>query len=159
MNDTLAVIKPEYCIELERTYAFPIEAVWKALTFSNEISDWMGYEASLEQRIGGRIFVDFKSEGSMEGIVCEWEPYKVFAHTWNLSVVKWELQPDGEGTHLRFTNSHAIPEIVVGFAAGWHAFIDHLGPHLAGDSVADRFDELMSVYENRYDQLSVACDS
>lgn len=159
MNDTLAIIKPEYCIEIERTYHFPLVAVWKAITCSNEISDWMGYEASLEQRIGGRIFVDFKSEGSMEGIVCQWEPYSVFAHTWNLSVVKWELQADGDGTHLRFTNSHAMPEIVIGFAAGWHAFIDHLGPHLAGERVADRYDELLSVYEKANDQLRVNGDS
>ncbi len=94
--------------------------------------------------------------GSMEGVVCEWEPNRCFAHTWGLAVVKWELEEDSRGTNLCFTNSHAMSDIVIGFAAGWHAFIDHLGPHLSGESVEDRYDEVVKLYEGHYSNLHVS---
>lgn len=158
VNDALAVIKPEYCIELERAYAFPVGKVWDAITTAEGISAWMKYETTLERRVGGRILVDFKSEGSLEGIVCEWEPERVFAYTWGLSVVRWELEPRDDVTRLRFTNSHAKPDILLGFAAGWHAFIDHLGPYLAGTTVEDRYDDLMKAYAERFGHLAAGGD-
>lgn len=158
VNDALAVVSPEFCIELERAYPYPVAAVWDAVTTAEGISAWMKYETTLERRIGGRIFVDFKSEGSLEGTVCEWEPERVFAYTWGLSVVRWELEPGDGVTRLRFTNSHAMPEILLGFAAGWHAFIDHLGPYLAGESVEDRYDDLMTIYTERFGHLAVHND-
>lgn len=153
MAEPLAGITPEYCIEIERTYAHPVSEVWDAVTTAEGISAWMKYEATLDRRLGGRIFVDFKSEGNLEGTVCEWVPERVFAYTWGLSVVRWVLEPCGGGTRLHFTNSHVTPDILMGFAAGWHAFIDHLGPYLAGTTVEDRYDDLMKVYAERYGHL------
>ena len=153
MNNSLATINEEYCINIEREYAFPVDRVWDAISTGEGISAWMKYEATLERRIGGRIFVDFKSEGNLEGVVCEWEPERVFAYTWGLSVVRWVLEPREGGTRLRFTNSHVTPDILMGFAAGWHAFIDHLGPFLAGKTVEDRYEELMKTYGDQYGHL------
>ena len=153
MNDTLAIISPEFCIELEREYPYPVAQVWNAITTAEGISAWMKYETTLERRIGGRIFVDFKSQGNLEGAVCAWEPERVFAYSWGLSVVRWVLEPCVGGTRLRFTNSHVTPDILMGFAAGWHAFIDHLEPYLAGKTVEDRYDELMETYEEHYGHL------
>jgi len=153
MVETLARIESEFCIEIERSYAFPVSRVWDAITTAEGISAWMKYETTLERRIGGRIFVDFKSEGNLEGVVCEWAPERLFAYTWGLSVVRWELEPCEGGTRLRFTNSHVTPDILMGFSAGWHAFIDHLGPYLAGTTVEDRYDDLVKTYEDRYSQL------
>lgn len=158
MAESLARITPEYCIEIERTYAHPVSRVWEAVTTADGISSWMKYETTLERRIGGRIFVDFKSEGSLEGIVCELVPERVFAYTWGLSVVRWELESGECGTRLRFTNSHAMPDILLGFAAGWHAFIDHLGPYMAGTTVEDRYDNLMKTYADRYGHLVTGND-
>ena len=93
MSESLARITTEYCIEIEREYAYPVSRVWAAVTTAEGISAWMKYETTLERRIGGRIFVDFKSEGNLEGTVCEWSPERVFAYTWGLSVVRWVLEP------------------------------------------------------------------
>ncbi len=153
MEASLAVINTEYCIEIEREYPFPVAQVWDAITTSEGITAWMKYEASLDRRIGGRIFVDFKSEGNLEGTVCEWIPEQVFAYSWGLSVVRWVLEPTGDGTRLRFTNSHVTPDLLMGFTAGWHAFIDHLGPYLEGKTVDDRYDDLMKTYTDRYGHL------
>lgn len=117
----------------------------------------MKYEVSLDRRLGGRIFVDFKSEGNLEGTVCEWIPERVFAYSWGLSVVRWVLEPCKGGTRLHFTNSHVMPGILMGFAAGWHAFIDHLVPYLAGTTVEDRYDDLMTDYADRYGHLVSDC--
>ena len=153
MAEPLARITPEYCIDIEREYPFPVNRVWAAVTTAEGITAWMKYEATLDRRLGGRIFVDFKSEGNLEGTVCEWVPERVFAYTWGLSVVRWVLEPCEGGTRLHFTNSHVTPDILMGFAAGWHAFIDHLGPYLAGTTVEDQYDDLMEVYADRYGHL------
>ena len=158
MSESLARITTEYCIEIEREYAYPVAQVWDAITTAEGISAWMKYEATLDRRLGGRIFVDFKSEGNLEGTVCEWSPERVFAYTWGLSVVRWVLEPCEGGTRLHFTNSHVTPDILMGFAAGWHAFIDHLGPYLAGTTVEDRYDDLMEVYADRYGHLIAGND-
>ena len=158
MNNSLARINEEYCIDIEREYAFPADRVWEAISTGEGISSWMKYEATLERRIGGRIFVDFKSEGNLEGTVCEWEPERVLAYSWGLSVVRWVLEPCEGGTRLRFTNSHVTPDILMGFAAGWHAFIDHLEPYLTGTTVEDRYDDLMKTYEDLYGHLVAGND-
>ena len=46
----------------------------------------------------------------------------------------------------------------MGFAAGWHAFIDHLGPYLAGTTIEDRYDDLVKTYEDRYGHLVAGDD-
>jgi len=158
MNDALAHIEPEFCIDIERKYSFPVDQVWAAVTTAEGISAWMKYEASLDRRLGGRIFVDFKSEGNLEGTVCEWVPERVFAYTWGLSVVRWVLEPSEGGTRLRFTNSHVTSDILMGFSAGWHAFIDHLGAHLTGTTIEDRYGDLMKTYEDRYGHLIAGND-
>lgn len=152
-NESLAEITEEYRVDIDRTYPYPVSAVWKAVTTGEDITAWMQYPATLERRLGGRIFVDFNSEGSIDGMVCAWEPERVFAYTWGLSIVRWTLEPSDGGTHLHFTNSSVRPDIIMGFASGWHAFIDHLGPHLAGETVEDRYEALQDVYRERYPEI------
>jgi len=152
-NQSVACISPEYAIDIQREYPHPIDQVWEAVTTAEGISAWMQYEATLERRIGGRILVNFKSEGNLEGVVCQWEPNRIFAYTWGLSVVRWQLDPIDGGTRLHFTNSHAMPDIVVEFAAGWHAFIDHLGPYLDDATIKDRYEDLIVIYKDQFPNL------
>ena len=152
-NNALAKISEEYRVDIERIYPYPIAAVWKAITTAEDISAWMNYPAKLDRHLGGRIYVDFNSEGSLEGMVCEWVPERVFAYTWGLSVVRWTLESREGGTHLHFTNSSVTPDIIMGFASGWHAFIDHLGPHLAGETFDDRYDAPQTMYADHHKDI------
>ena len=49
------------------------------------------------------------------------------------SVVRYELQPDGDGTLLRFSHRGLGARNVTGFQAGTHAYLDRLEAYLAGD--------------------------
>jgi len=46
--------------------------------------------------------------------------------------LRFDLQPDGEGTVLVFVNTFADLGKAARDAAGWHACLDLLGYHLAG---------------------------
>lgn len=61
-------------------------------------------------------------------------PPRLLEHEWlqtglEVSVVRYELEPDAAGTILRFTHRRsAMPGI--GGRAGWHAYLDRLAAHL-----------------------------
>ena len=78
----------------------------------------------------------------MTGRILVWDPPKVLEHEWKQaivenSVVRYELQPDGDGTLLRFTHRGLGPRNAAGFLAGTHAYLDRLQAYLADDDLPD----------------------
>ena len=78
----------------------------------------------------------------MTGRILVWDPPRVLEHEWNQaivedSVVRYELQPDGDGTLLRFSHRKLGARNATGFRAGTHAFLDRLEAYLAGDELPD----------------------
>jgi hypothetical protein len=70
------------------------------------------------------------------------DPPSVLEHDWKQaivedSVVRYELQPDGDGTLLRFTHRGLGVGNASGFLAGTHAFLDRLQAYLTGDELPD----------------------
>jgi hypothetical protein len=50
--------------------------------------------------------------------------------------LRWELEPDGEGTALTFTaDAHLPPDWELEVLAGWHIHLDHLEAVLDGGSI------------------------
>ena len=71
-----------------------------------------------------------------------WDPPHVLEHEWRQaivedSVVRYELQPDGDGTLLRFSLRGLGARNATGFRAGTHAYLDRLEAYLAGDDLPD----------------------
>jgi uncharacterized protein YndB with AHSA1/START domain len=152
---TIEPIEGRSLVRFERRYPHPVERVWAALTEPEQLQQWFGEgDIRLELVEGGRYdvvttgpdelvaaMVEFGSgDAALErhDIVLQVDPPRLLEHTFygEASVVRWELQPDGDGCLLRLTHTMGAP---VGpdspkALAGWHTLLDLLEPLLDGAS-------------------------
>jgi uncharacterized protein YndB with AHSA1/START domain len=147
-------------LTFERWLPYAIESVWSAITDPAERGQWMG-ETTIDARVGGEIemvpsdppiAVDNKR---MTGRITVWDPPHVFEHQWHQrivepSVVRYELQPEDNGTRLRFSHRGLGVRNATGFRPGTHAFLDRLEAHLAGETVPDWSTRYREVAESTY---------
>lgn len=120
-----------YDMRFERRIRKPIEKVWAAITIPERIADWFGL-VELDLRIGGKYELRFEGEDYVvEGEIVELDPPRRFAHTWPgppetpPAICRYELEPDGDGCRLVFTNE-GVPAEYVESIAGWHVFLEAL---------------------------------
>ncbi len=147
-NDSLATAETIYRMDWRRSYAESVVRVWAAISNQDEITAWMQYPTTLDPKPGGKIHIDFSSQGSLEGIVCNIEPLRLLIYTWGDSLVKWEIEEASGKTQLHFAHIGVRPELLTGLGAGWHAFLDQLEDHLTGTARPNRYRELKNRYEN-----------
>ena len=117
-------------IVFHRQIARPVAKVWAALTDPERLTDWFA-EAKLDRlEVGGTIALYFTGANyrSLAKIVtCE--PMTTFAWRWTeldgskASIVRWDLEPDGDGCRLTLTHSGLPLEEAPGVGAGWHAHL------------------------------------
>ena len=108
-------------INLERTYAYPPEAVWAAITDSEALSEWL-MQTDFRPEVGHKFQFRTKPgpgfDGIVNGEVLSVEPPHKLVYTWQggpmkkPTTVTWTLQSvqvDGKaGTHLAFQQSGFI---------------------------------------------------
>lgn len=147
-------------LTFDRWLPYAIESVWSAITDPAERRQWMG-ETTIDARVGGEIEmvpcdppieVDNKR---MTGLITVWDPPHVFEHQWHQrivepSVVRYELQPENNGTRLRFSHRGLGVRNATGFRPGTHAFLDRLEAHLAGETLPDWSTRYREVAESTY---------
>ncbi|RWK53814.1 MAG: SRPBCC domain-containing protein [Mesorhizobium sp.] len=123
-------------VVVEREVAFPPEKIWRALTQSHLIEEWL-------------MKNDFKpDEGHRFNLSADWgtvdcqvqavEPNKTLSYTWDTkdlrSVVTWTLTPTSTGTHLRMEQLGFRPDqqqYYQGAQHGWQRFFAKLEQVLA----------------------------
>jgi uncharacterized protein YndB with AHSA1/START domain len=121
------------------------ETVWQFLVDAEKATAWMGIDATVEPRPGGVYRVEVLPGIVASGAFVEvdapsrlvftwgWEPSTLDGHpgsvvTPGLSTIEISLEPDGDGTHLRFVHRDLQnPEATASHADGW----DHYLPRLA----------------------------
>jgi uncharacterized protein YndB with AHSA1/START domain len=99
-------------VVMEKEYPHPPEKVWRALTESSLIEQWL-MQNDFEP-VAGRSF-NLRREpvagwnGVIDCQVIDIEPGKTLSYTWGTlglgTVVKWTLTPTEGGTHLRMEQS------------------------------------------------------
>ena len=123
-----------YEIVFVRRLKKPIEKVWAALTVPERIADWFT-EMKFTPRVELNAAVELTFEDSPSqmtgGKVVAFDPPRLFAWTWPHethpnSVVRCELEPDGDGCVLTFSQSGMGTQHLTGTAAGWHVFLGGL---------------------------------
>ncbi|RWC39219.1 SRPBCC domain-containing protein [Mesorhizobium sp.] len=123
-------------VVVEREVGFPPEKIWRALTQSHLIEEWL-------------MKNDFKpDEGHRFNLSADWgavdcqvqavEPNKTLSYTWETkdlrSVVTWTLTPTSTGTHLRMEQLGFRPDqqqYYQGAKYGWQRFFANLEQVLA----------------------------
>jgi uncharacterized protein YndB with AHSA1/START domain len=118
-------------VVVEREVAHPPEKIWRALTQSPLIEEWL-MKNDFEPVVGHRF--KFSADwGSVDGEVQAVEPNKTLSYTWGAfgleSVVTWTLTPTSTGTHLRMEQSGFGPgqdQAYNGAKGGWQRFFGAL---------------------------------
>ena len=120
-----------------RRLAHPPAKVWRALTESENLRQWMPVDIVGERRAGADVDVPFWPDVAakyeiedtvLPGRILAWEPERVFEWRWDTDILRFELEPTGDGTTLTFV-AWLIgdqPEGTEGTAAGYHVCLAQL---------------------------------
>lgn len=123
-------------VVVEREVAFPPEKIWRALTQSHLIEEWL-MKNDFKPHEGHRFNLS-ADWGAVDCQVQAVEPNKTLSYTWDTkdlrSVVTWTLTPTSTGTHLRMEQLGFRPDqqqYYQGAKYGWQRFFANLEQVLA----------------------------
>jgi uncharacterized protein YndB with AHSA1/START domain len=118
-----------------RPLAHPPEKVWRAVTEPEHLAAWFPADIEGERVAGAHLrFVFRQNEGpDQRGELLTYDPPKLLEFTWGAEHFRLSLEPDGGGTVLTFVNTFDQLGKAARDAAGWHACLDVLTYHLAGE--------------------------
>jgi uncharacterized protein YndB with AHSA1/START domain len=140
-------------LRFTRRLPHPPEKVWRALTAPQHLAAWFPTDIEGERATGAPLrFVFRQGEGpTIEGEMQVYEPPSVMQMRWGEEILRFELQPDGDGSVLSFTNIFDELGKAARDAAGWHVCLDALAHELNGQSASwpaqDRWREVHAAYK------------
>jgi uncharacterized protein YndB with AHSA1/START domain len=129
-------------VRFERRIGHPVERVWSAITDPKEMIGWWG-AAEVDLREGGRFdvrWLNTDEQGNaahMHATIAELDPPRLLELDGDIhGVLRFELEPDGDSTVLRFSSTLELPdEFRTKVLAGWHTHLNALATVLDGGSV------------------------
>lgn len=142
-------------VHLEREIGHGPETVWKMLTDSVCLAEWLA-PGTLEARQGGRVQLDFGNSGMpIDCRITDCQPNRRLAYSWSSNDTPerpliWELEPTSEGTRLSLSLLLPNDDLVPIACAGWDAHLEVLLAALEGISIhfpAARFREARARFE------------
>jgi uncharacterized protein YndB with AHSA1/START domain len=146
-------------LRFTRRLPHPPQKVWRALTEPEHLEAWFPTTIEGDRAAGARLRFSFReSEGQpFEGEMLAFDPPSLMELRWGDEILRFELQPDGDGSRsvLEFTNT--FDEAQVGKtardAAGWHSCLDLLAYEVedkpAPWSSPDRWRQVHGAYVER----------
>jgi uncharacterized protein YndB with AHSA1/START domain len=125
-------------VTVERDLPYPPEKIWRALTESHFLDEWLmktDFAPVADHRF------NFRGDwGAVDCVVLAVEPHKTLSYTWSAmgleSVVTWTLTPTAAGTRLRMEQSGFRPDQTQAYQGakfGWQKFFSNLEQTLARD--------------------------
>jgi uncharacterized protein YndB with AHSA1/START domain len=136
-------------VRFERRLSHPPERVWRAITDPDELAAW--FPDTIEGEFAPGAEVRFPKFVEMDlpavGKVTEFDPPRLLAYTWGPSTLRFELEPDGEGCRLVFTDTVPREETAKN-AAGWEVCLADLEATLAGEKTERAEDEWVELHEH-----------
>jgi uncharacterized protein YndB with AHSA1/START domain len=150
-------------VRFERRLAHSPERVWRAITDTEELAKWFPARPEIagERRVGAGLTFTYPNneEPPETGEIVEYEEPGTFAFTWRpgndgeAQVLRFELEPDRDGTKLVFTHELPRPDAAK-VAAGWQLCLDDLELALADTPRAEfpegRWVELHEEYAEKF---------
>ncbi len=157
MEGHLVQIDDRWQLRFSRRLPHPPENVWHALTEPEHLDAWFPTTIEGERAAGAALRFSFREdEGEpFEGEMITYEPPSVLEFRWgDDDTLRFELQPDGEGTALTLLDTFAEVGKAARDAAGWHACLDILGHRLADEEPpfdpGERWQEVHPRYVERF---------
>lgn len=118
-----------------REFAHPPEKVWRALTEDEHLDAWFPTTIEGERAVGARLTFRHRDVDlpPMEGEIKAFEPPTLLELTWGPDLLRFELEPDGDGTALTFRATMEELGKAARDSAGWHVCLNNLSNELAGE--------------------------
>jgi uncharacterized protein YndB with AHSA1/START domain len=142
-------------LRFRRRFAHPPEKVWRALVEPEHLAAWFPTTIDGERAVGARL--RFRHPEDMfepfDGEMLAFEPPSLLEFEWGPDVLRFELQADGDGTLLLFTDTLEELGKAARDGAGWHECLDRLAYELASQTApgdpADRWRLVHAGYVDR----------
>jgi uncharacterized protein YndB with AHSA1/START domain len=165
-NGTLGQDTGRYFLHFERLLSHSPERVWQAITEEDELSAWFPARMVGPRERGavlqfifapvpGQVPEDSTEEGiMMTGEMRVFDPPLTLEYTWDVDVLRFELEARPEGTLLKFTHTFDDKGRGAREAAGWDICLASLEAQVAGDSAEpftnERHADLFERYALRF---------
>ena len=142
-------------VRFERRYPATPEAVWAALTDPDKLRRWLAQAVRFDNKVGGSVDLRFGDEPDQvaQGSILAYEQPRLLEYEWHWpgqtsSSVRFELTAESDGTLLIVDHRGLPRDATVGYAAGWHAYLDQLAAHFGEDGATwdERFADLLPRY-------------
>ncbi|MBN9739485.1 MULTISPECIES: SRPBCC domain-containing protein [unclassified Pseudonocardia] len=137
---TLSITTDGRCaLRFERRLAHPQDKVWRALTQIEHLRWWFAevldydqsrFDAALGAELGFVPTAEHAAIGTSHGRVTQVEAPTLLEYTWGSELLRWELEADGAGCRLVFTNIFDDRGFAPAMGAGWHAGLERLHDYL-----------------------------
>jgi uncharacterized protein YndB with AHSA1/START domain len=143
-------------LEFSRHFNHSPERVWRALTEDDQLAAWFPTTIDGGRSAGAALTFRFEHVeiDPMQGEMLTFEPPSLLEFTWGGDRLRFELEPDGDGTALTFVVELDMLGKATRDGAGWHQCLDALGRSLAGDPARpddpDRWRSLRDAYAERF---------
>jgi uncharacterized protein YndB with AHSA1/START domain len=166
-TDALGTVNPHeggYLVRFERHLTHPREKVWRAITESEHLVEWMPCDMVGERRAGAAISLPFRADvverhqietPILPGRIDVWDPPAVFEWWWDTDRLRFELDEVDGGTRLRFS-TWLSPEgdaPAYSAAAGYHVCLAHLAQLLDTGSAPPLIDADTATLEDQYREV------
>jgi uncharacterized protein YndB with AHSA1/START domain len=133
MNGTLEQTAAGPRLRFTRRLAHPPDKVWRAITEPEHLAAWFPDTMILEGdwAVGARLRFRH-AEGEFDGEVLDFDPPRALEFRWGTDVIRFEVEPAGDGTQLTLLDTLDALGKAARDAAGWHVCLDRLEDHLDG---------------------------
>jgi uncharacterized protein YndB with AHSA1/START domain len=156
MDGTLDHADDRWELTFVRRLAHRPEEVWRALTEPEHLAAWFPTDIEGDRTAGAPLrFVFRNGEGPpTDGELLAYDPPSRLEYRWGEEILRFHLQPDGDGCLLTLVDVFDELGKAARDAAGWHACLDVLEHELAGEpapwSPRERWQEVHEVYLERF---------
>jgi uncharacterized protein YndB with AHSA1/START domain len=157
----------QWVLRYERRLAHPVEKVWRAITESEHLRHWLPCDLVGERHQGATLVLPFWpahverygiEDPVLHGEIRVWQPPSVFEWTWDTDVLRWELEPDADGTVLTLTATVAggTDGGPAGTAAGYHVCLVNLVELLDSGTAPPLVDADVATWNQAYEHVIAA---
>jgi len=139
-------------LRFERRLGHPPQRVWAAITEPEQLKAWFPDTIVVQEwRVGAPLrFEHAGLDLNFDGEVLAVEEGRLLEFRWGTDRIRFEVEPDGDGTKLTLLDT--IDELgkAARDAAGWHVCLDHLADHLDGGDSACEWSEVHPRYVDAF---------